>query len=513
MARYGLDESSYASYCLPPSTANIPKIDSDPSALAAKGRIELAIKQRESVLIYGDYDTDGIMATSICAYALAKRGLDPAFFIPSRYLDGYGLNMENAERIAKNERNYSLVILVDNGICCHKEISYLKDKGIDVVVIDHHEPKETLPSAFAIIHPLTIGYGDYPVSAGYLSYLFSILLLGYEDDYLRTLGALSTLSDMMPLHGHNREIVRLALEDIQAKGYPSILTLTDSKYFDETVLTMGVIPVINSIGRVEKGHQGISVVKHFLKNDQSCYDSAAKMKEINLKRKQRTREAVNEVKVDPSAPGIVALTNLPEGLNGLLANQLLGTYERPIAVFSPCEKDPSSYVGSLRGKEGFSVIEAIASLNQKGLLVAGGGHKFAGGVTVKKENFASFRKEWDFLSLKHPFQKVDEDYIQIGLSDCTFENYELIKTFGPFGQDHPKPSFLLKGIKTNGLVFSKDGKYLVTPLGYGVSLHSFKIGKKELEGYHSVDLKANFGLNEWKGNLQLRIEASLLGGE
>ena len=161
---YGLKEADFASFSREPTLDDLPKLDNDAASKKAKARLLLAAKRKEKVLIYGDYDTDGIMATSIMTRALGKIGIHPAIFIPSRYSDGYGLNLDNAQKAAK--AGYSLIILVDNGVCCINEISFLVSQGIEVIVIDHHEYGDALPPALAIIHPVLCNYGPYAVSAG-----------------------------------------------------------------------------------------------------------------------------------------------------------------------------------------------------------------------------------------------------------------------------------------------------------------------------------------------------------
>ena len=171
LRHYRLSEADYASLCLPPDIRNIPFIDGDASVVAAVKRIHEALERQEKIIVYGDYDCDGIMATSIMVYAFGKLGQKVASYIPSRYLDGYGLTLGNAEKIAK--AGYKLVILVDNGVSCEKEVSYLFSQGVDTIIIDHHELPPSLPPSLALIHPDTLRYGSDPVSAGYLSFLYS----------------------------------------------------------------------------------------------------------------------------------------------------------------------------------------------------------------------------------------------------------------------------------------------------------------------------------------------------
>ena len=195
---YSWDEEEFAANTREPSFSSFPDLFGDKEAQKARERIFLVGRKKEKVLLYGDYDTDGIMGTSILHACLRGIGIEPAYFIPSRYMDGYGLNQTNAEKIAK--AGYSLLLLIDNGVSCGKEIAFLREKGVDVIVIDHHSILGEIPSCCAFLHPQTLGIGKdgFNISAGLLSFLFSRFLLGRDDPYLLCLGAVSTPSSILP---------------------------------------------------------------------------------------------------------------------------------------------------------------------------------------------------------------------------------------------------------------------------------------------------------------------------
>ncbi len=499
---FGFTQEECAFILGEPSFSSLPTLGDDLPILQAKKRILEAAKHHERVLVYGDYDVDGIMATSIICACFKKLKAEATPFIPSRYKDGYGLTMTNAMKIA--ESGYTLVILVDNGVSCLEEVRYLSSRGVDVIIIDHHELPATLPNAYALLHPELLGVFPIPVSAGELSYYFSVKLLGEVDEYLFCLGATSCISDLMPIKGYNRTMVALLLRLLKKNDYPEFKMLTDKTRIDEKVMGLDIIPKINAIGRILEERKGARVVEYFVSDDRSKKSEvAAWMNDINTQRKALTKDAANLVEVDPLQPAVVVEGTLPEGLNGLLANRLMLEYGKPTAVFSPSKEDPSILVGSLRSKEGFNIMEAQAFL--KKYIVKGGGHAHAGGVSIRRGDFALFKKDFLYFSLLHPMKEEEENLIPLGLEECNMASYKTVRAFGPFGLEYPEPRFILKDLSVDSFQYIKEGKYLSTPLGYGVRLFSFSLGEKDFAGMSLVDLKARFSLNEYRGRFSLDI--------
>ena len=176
-------------------------------------RLDRALKNKEKMVIYGDYDVDGLTSTAIMVMGLSACGLQPGFFIPSRYHEGYGLH---AERIRQfQEKGYHLIITVDNGISCHEQIALAKFFGMEVVVIDHHSCPATLPDTPYIFHQLHSSFLDYNCSAASLSYFVVSRLMHRDDPYLATLAGIAVFSDVMPLIGNNLELAKLSLQFLQ----------------------------------------------------------------------------------------------------------------------------------------------------------------------------------------------------------------------------------------------------------------------------------------------------------
>lgn len=501
---YHLDIEEYGRLKETPSFDFIPTID-------GKEEVEEAIKllidvraNKGKILVYGDYDTDGIMATSIMVKALREFGITTNGYLPSRYIDGYGLTVENVRKIAKS--GYSLIFTVDNGITAFEAVEEAKNLGMKVIILDHHTPEENIPVADLIIHPVFLRYGEYPISAGFLSYLFSSVLLKKRDEYLFTMGAVSLISDMMPLKGHNRVAVKLMLEIMKRNKYPEFTALAKKDNIDVKVFGLDIIPRINSVGRIEKGTEINRLIAYFAENDiDKKKRIVAYLDEVNERRKEETKSAAEKVAVVDDSPTIVVMADIPEGLNGLLANRLLQQYGKPVAVFSKSHAKEGVLVGSLRSKPGFDIIKCLNGIKVD--LVASGGHSFAGGATIREEDFELFKKEFSYSALKHEFEKKGDDYIPLELSECNATTFKIIESFAPFGTDWPEPKFILRDLNPNKFTYIKDGKYMLTWLGKDVKLLSFSINEDTFKLNNSVDLSITFQEDEFRGKKTLTLYA------
>jgi single-stranded-DNA-specific exonuclease len=500
---YGFSKAEYEKRALPPSFSSIPLIDGQSEVQKAIALLAEAKQAGQKVLVYGDYDTDGISSCSILVRALKEYGLLVEGYLPSRYLDGYGLTADNVEKIAA--KGFKIIFTCDNGVTAYSALEKAREKGVGVIILDHHEMGEKAPDCLALIHPDTLSYGPTPISAGYLAFLFSVALLKKEDDYLLTLGALSTLSDLMPLENYNRELVRLGLKAIAEHHYPEICSLSDKVSIDETTLAMEIIPKLNAVGRLCSGYETNRLLKYFVNPEWEGKEAVVSwLNSVNSERKEKTKEAEAALSFDPAEEAIVVEADIPEGLNGLLANRLLQEYEKPVAVFSPEKKDPSILVGSIRSKEGFNVLKALEGTSTP---LTKGGHAFAGGVSIKKEDFARFKKDFLFAALKHKLTPSLTKTIPLEKGEATMENYRLIESFGPFGQGFKAPQFLVKDLDPKTFTYLMDGKYLSTSLNKEARLFSFALGAKDFDLSTPVSLVVHFALNRYKGRVSLDLYA------
>lgn len=502
---YGLNQEGYRVLTREPSFSSIPPLEDEANLRIIKERLLKAKENNEKVIIYGDYDTDGIMSTSIMKLTLASMGIEAATYIPSRYLDGYGINRANAEKIAS--KGFSLVLTVDNGVAAKEALDYLKEQGIDVIIIDHHEiPLEGPAPSIALIHPVTSKYGEVAVSAGYLSFLVSRYILNEVDPYLLTLAATSTISDMMPLQTYNRDIVRLALKEIADKKFPQFVEFLGKSALSAEDLSMVFIPCINAIGRMVEDNTINRLISYFTKPfSDASFAIMGWMKEVNALRKEESKKAIETVRVNSEDAGICVVTDLKEGVNGLVANRLLNEYKKPVVVLSPKAGDPSILVGSLRSLDGFNVVKALESL--KGHLLTGGGHALAGGLSIKASDFEAFKKDFLFLALKYQLNPQKETLIPLEQGEVTMENLGIIESFAPFGQEWKAPKFALENLETNAFSYLKGGLYLSASLSNGSRLFSFAIGEEAIGSLKEVSLKVSFRRNEYRGRSSVELLA------
>ena len=219
------------------------------------------IEKKEKILIYGDYDCDGIMSTSIMYLALKTNDYTPGFYIPFRETDGYGLTKDNVDKFFK--LGYRILILVDNGIKLNDEIEYANSLGMEVIVLDHHINDDKLPDAKFILHPIISGFSNINMSAGTVCFFFSIAYLGFVDEYLLSLAAISTISDLMPLHDKNRTLVRLGLKAINKNKYLNLFLLVNQKQkaMNEKDISMSIAPKVNAIGRLINDNKLFDIVR------------------------------------------------------------------------------------------------------------------------------------------------------------------------------------------------------------------------------------------------------------
>lgn len=500
---YSLDEEGYARICREPSFSYLPSLSKSLAALEAKSRIAEAIREGQKILIYGDYDCDGIMATSIMARALSLLGAKFDFYIPSRYTDGYGLTMENAKKILR--AGYRLLICVDNGVSCLDQIALLLDKGVETIVIDHHDLPSALPPSRALIHDRLLQSLSVKTSAGALCFYFSCLLLGKVDEESLFMGATSVVSDMMPMKGENALLVSLANRLSRQGVGDRICRLADSELIDERALSLRCIPAINAVGRIEVGHKARTLIPYFARLSTEPSGAFELLKEDNEKRKALSNEAEGKAKVDPSAPGCFQLSDLIEGLNGLLANRLLEKTGKPSLVLSRSYAHPGYYVGSMRGKGDFDCAEMVEPI--KGSLSSFGGHQKAAGLSLSESNLGLLKDR--FLSYCQSLSNLEDEpqpSIPMELSEANLDSYRLIRSFGPFGVDHPEPVFELS-MDAASLQYSKTER-LCTPLGKGVRVFSFSYFRKDLPQMGKIAFSGTFSLGKKLGRASLTFYAN-----
>ncbi len=465
-----------------------------------------AMKKSEKIIVYGDYDADGVMSTSIVVKAFSLIKYDVNYYVPSRYLDGYGINLTKAKEIV--EKGYKLLITVDNGVTAFEAIEYCKNHGMRIIVIDHHEYEKTLPEADVILHPQISNFGKIKTSAGFVSLMFATALIGHFDKYLMTLASISLITDMMPLKEYNRDLLRYVFSNYKFGEFKNLDLLSYGEKFDESTIGMKIGPKINAIGRLIKNTNINRLVSYFTTTDLSVINHLyAWIIEVNEQRKIKSKNAIDNLEdIDSKQDGLVVLVDCEEGLIGIIANKILNEYRKPVVVFTKDSANPEVLKGSCRSLEGFDIIKAFDGLSE--FSITSGGHALAGGITINNKDLEKFTIKFNEIARKHPPLSIISKNIQIKLVDVSLSNYRLLESLSPFGEDWRAPLFMLKHIKCDALTFSRTGEHIMTSLSPSIKLVGFNISRASLKDIGFIDAIGKIETHSYNGNdyIQFKIE-------
>lgn len=465
-------------------------------------RIKEAIDNEEKICIYGDYDCDGILATTILVQAFLELGVTVGYHIPNRFEDGYGLNIHRVEQMA--EKGYSLIITVDNGVKSFDAIERANELGVDVIVTDHHQFDRDLPDACTFIH--TKLSPDYPfkeISGGFVAYKLASALLKKQDKYLYALAAITTVSDMMPLVDENRSLVKKAIEFMTEEKYPSLeLLLGNQQTYSVTTIGFTIAPKINSFGRLpEICHPNI-LVKYFLKDAprELMVQVSQKATELNTKRQLMTNRQYELVDKEQNSSFLYwSSEDVHEGLIGLIAGKYTRQYEKPSFVMHYDAKE-HIYKGSARSVEGFSLHQFFVEHADQ--FIASGGHSLAGGFSLDEAHYQSCYKciceALDGLKLeaKTPVLLIDQD-------DISLSQIQSLSVLEPFGMGNEEPLFLLKDVPIQKIYTLSQGKHLKMDIQYPhvkITALYFHEGKRinEIENKKDIHLVGTLSINEYR---------------
>ncbi|MBQ2352295.1 MAG: single-stranded-DNA-specific exonuclease RecJ, partial [Bacteroidales bacterium] len=415
----------------------------------AVDRLTRAIDNKEKILIFGDYDVDGTTATALMLRYLKSRNANVDFYIPDRYLEGYGLSSQGIDYAAEN--GTTLLITVDCGIKGNEKIDYANSKGIDVIVCDHHTVGEELPKAFAVLDPKRPDC-NYPFNELSGCGVAFKLLQGYIqkhnldiEDITRYLDlvAVSIGSDIVPIIDENRILAYYGLQELNTSpctGLESIIDLTDlsSKEIQINDIVFKIGPRINAAGRIDTGKTAVELLtttdRDFaLQIGNSIDGMNSYRKEID---RNITEEAIAQIEADENLKNaystVVFSPNWHKGVVGIVASRLTESYYRPTIVLT---ENNGLVVGSARSVEGFDLYSAVTACGD--LLESFGGHTYAAGLTMKKENLEPFRQRFEEYvraniteDQRRPVIRIDTE---IMIKEITPKTFRILKQFAPFG--------------------------------------------------------------------------------
>ena len=492
-----------------------------PDMEIAVNRIIEAIDNKEKIMIYGDYDADGITSITVLKSFLEERGLDVFSYIPNRLDEGYGLNNDAIKKIY--EENYKLIITVDCGISGIDEVEYANSLGIEVIITDHHEPADVLPKALAVVDAKRKD-SKYPFNqlAGVgvvfkLIQAISIKLNLDEKEYLKYLDivCIGTISDIVPLINENRVIAKLGLKLVsQTKniGLKSLLNIAGFKQIDSVAISFGVAPRINACGRM--GNEKLALDLFLTKDYELARKLATKLNEYNIKRQEIEKKIFNEVtqivenKEKENTCIVIGENGWHHGIIGIVASKVTDMYFKPTILIC---FDEDIGKGSGRSIPGFDLHEALMKCGKN--LEKFGGHSMAVGVTIKKEKFEEFKSELEKYASKCnisdivPIINIDSE---LSLKEINSENVRELKIFEPFGEGNTVPLFLFKNLKINSIRSLSEGKHLKLTLkedNFMIDAIGFNIGELA-EKYcldDKVDIVGSLDINSFNGNDSVQI--------
>jgi len=486
-------------------------------------RIYQAIIQNEKILIYGDYDADGVTSTALLFLVLRKLEANVDYYIPNRFLEGYGLNREAIEWAKKN--NFQLIITVDTGISAVEEINFANSLNIDVIITDHHEPPTILPKALAIINP-KLPNCTYPfrhlAGVGVTWKLAHSLLGRLPLEYL-SLVIIGTIADIVPLTGENRVIVKNGLTNFRdnlAEQFAGIKALLESAGINEKEITTNTIsfliaPRINAGGRLDTANLAVKLL--LSKSLTEANHLARELEELNHERQRIVDEIFNEViekitEDDLNSPVlIIAGENWNTGVIGIVASRVLERFYLPVIILSI---DPATNMakGSARSIESFNIYEALNSTRD--LLDHFGGHKAACGLTIKTDNILELKER---LKTYAENNLTPDDYIPIiridakaTLREVNIDNIKELQQLAPFGIGNSKPKILIENVSvTNIYHIGKNKEHLKLTLEQeGVSLEAlwFRNNSSSLIGATFLaNVVGQLELNNWNNIITPQI--------
>ncbi len=490
-------------------------------------RIEVALKNNEQILVFGDYDVDGTSSVALMASYLETRSTQISTYIPDRYEEGYGVSYKGIDFASDNE--FSLIIALDCGVKALDKVAYAKKKGIDFIICDHHRPGKKLPDAVAILDPKRSDC-EYPFKelcgCGVGFKLIQALaskeeipvesLVGYLDLVATAIGA-----DIVPIVGENRALAYFGLQVINSNprpGFKALINQMKKEVLTITDVVFNIAPRINAAGRMKHGNYAVSLMKEM--NFENAEIAASEIELFNTNRREAdkriTQEALLQIEHSnetENATTVVYQEDWHKGVIGIVASRLIETYYRPTLVFT---KSGEFLAASARSINGFDVYNALENCSH--LLEQFGGHMYAAGLTIKEENYSAFKTAFEAevsstlpAHLQTPEIKIDSE---INFDAITPKFYRILKQFAPFGPQNMSPVFMTTAVRDTGygkcvgedqthlrVTLTQNGSPKIIGIGFGLGAHLPTIkNNTPFKVVYSIDE------NEWNGRVSLQLK-------
>ena len=485
----------------------------------AVSRIKQGIAAGERILIFGDYDVDGTTAVALAYSYLEKRGVEVSYYIPDRYLEGYGLSYQGIQFASDND--FSLIIALDCGIKSTEEVDFARSLGVDMVICDHHTPGDVLPNAVAILDPKRLDC-PYPFKELCGCGVGFKLLQAIETSEGRGLESLMPLTDLVAVAigadvvsvmGENRVLANLGLEVLTKNprpGFKALLGQAKRDVVSLTDLNFSLAPRINAAGRMKQGTYAVSLM---LTDNLSAAEKEAKaIEQFNIDRRSTDQsvsdealQQIIELGEEDRCSTVVYHPDWHKGVIGIVASRLISSYYRPTLVFT---KSGEYLAASARSVQGYDIYSAIDACSEH--LIQFGGHAYAAGLSLKESSYQDFKEAFEkhvtkTLKPEHKEPEVIYDYV-IDPSFISQRNFRILNRFEPFGPDNPEPVFRLNKVQLEAVrLIGSEGKHLKARC-HGFDLIGFGFGEAIEHTKNKVDLLVTIGENNWNGKRQLQLQ-------
>ncbi|HFU4202514.1 TPA: single-stranded-DNA-specific exonuclease RecJ [Streptococcus suis] len=480
-------------------------------------RIRRAIEDYEQILIYGDYDADGMTSASILKETLEEMGAEVQVYLPNRFTDGYGPN-QSVYKYFIEQQGISLIVTVDNGVAGHEAIAYAKEMGVDVVVTDHHSLQETLPDAYAIVHP-EHPEGDYPfkhlAGCGVAFKLACALLETVHADLL-DLVAIGTIADMVSLTDENRVMVKYGLsllKQTERVGLQELMQIAgiDVASLDEETIGFQIAPRLNALGRLDDPNPAVDLLTGF--DEEEAHEIALMIDAKNTERKEIVQDIYEQAKamIDMDQPvQVLAKEGWNPGVLGIVAGRLLEELQQPIIVLSI---EDGRAKGSARSVEAVDIFQALK--NHQDLFIAFGGHAGAAGMTLEVGRLGDLAKTLSDYVRDNNLEEVSKSNLvldeELDLEELTLDTLKSFDKLAPYGMDNKKPIFYVKDVQVESArTMGQDNAHLKLRLVKGqvaFDLVAFGQGRQALEFSQAknLELAVTLSVNQWNGHTSLQL--------
>ena len=489
------------------------------------------ISKKEKIGIFGDYDVDGASSTALLGNYFSQLNLDYEIYIPDRKKEGYGPSIKSFEELIK--KKVKTIFTVDCGTLSFEALSFAKKNNIDVIVLDHHQSEIKLPDAYSIVNPNRLDDKSnlqYLCAAG-VTFMFLVALNRelrsinwFDKNNIKEpnlinfldLVSLGTICDVVPLIGLNRALVKQGLKVLKSKKNLGLKTLLDICKIETnpSVYHLGYMlgPRINAGGRVGKCSHGANLLLN--KDPKDTFKLATELDQYNKERKLFEKDLLQKILNETSnylkdPVLILSGSNWHEGVIGIVAARLKDKFNKPVIIIS---LEGNIGKASARSIVGFDIGSVILAATQEDILLKGGGHKMAGGFSIKVENIERFR---NFVFRK--FKNINEDLSSekpllldsiISPSAVNIDFYNKVALLSPFGSGNPEPKFIIENVKTiNGKIVGEKHikSVLIGKDGTTIKSIAFNAVDNDLGGYlikknnKTFNIAGKLSLNEWKG--------------